>query len=64
MNHFGSSVKAIRKTSTHLTEEPKKADEIVGSYPLYTRDNPNFEFSLRCIGYLIFLGWRNDEVCE
>ena len=33
MNHFGSSVEAIRKTSAHLTEEPKKADEIVGSYP-------------------------------
>ena len=33
MNHFGSSVEAIRKTSTHLTKEPKKADEIVGSYP-------------------------------
>ena len=33
INHFGSSVKAIWKASTHLTEEPKKADEIVGSYP-------------------------------
>ncbi len=22
MNHFGSSVKAVRKASTHLTEEP------------------------------------------
>ena len=24
MNHFESSVKAVRKASTHLTEEPKK----------------------------------------